>query len=66
MLKLNNAESTNDIDNAKGYVDSDGVFHPVTEDEQLFKENERLLARLTNAASNKTSSKENNDPNDYT
>ena len=33
VLKLNNAESTNDIDNAKGYVDSDGVFHPVTEDE---------------------------------
>ena len=33
VLKLNNMDSVQDIENAKGYVDQDGVFHPVTEDE---------------------------------
>jgi|DEB0MinimDraft_12_1074336.scaffolds.fasta_scaffold23492_2 hypothetical protein len=51
VLKLNNAESNTEIDNAHGYVDENGEYHPVDQDEKLFKENERLMQRLTVAAS---------------
>jgi hypothetical protein len=53
VLKLNNVNSNSEIDELKGYVDAEGVFHGVDQDQQLFKENERLLARLTNAAAGK-------------
>lgn len=53
-MKLNNAEINQEFDNEKGYVDEYGVFHGVDQDEKLFKENERLLQRLTNAAQSKS------------
>lgn len=60
ILKLNNATSGAEIDFSEGYVDEEGVFHPIDQDEKLFKENERLLTRLTLAA-NKGASKKNLD-----
>ena len=51
VLKLNNIDSGMDFEQRQGWVDEEGLYHPVSEDERLFKENERLLQRLTNAVS---------------
>jgi hypothetical protein len=54
IFKLNNGNidpnAAEDI--AEGYIDENGIYHGVDQDEKLFKENERLLQRLT-AATNK-------------
>ena len=34
---------------AEGYVDEQGVFHGIDQDQKLFQQNEKLLQRLTNA-----------------
>lgn len=36
-------------DLAEGYVDEQGVFHGLDQDQKLFQQNEKLLQRLTNA-----------------
>lgn len=51
IFKLNSKEHTDDQDQYQGYVDEEGVYHGVDQDEKLFKENEKLLQRLTNVAS---------------
>lgn len=43
VLKLNNPESNPELEEDQGYVDEEGVYHGVDQDEKLFKENERLL-----------------------
>ena len=54
IFKLNNGNvdpnAAEDI--AEGYINENGVYHGVDQDEKLFKENEKLLQRLT-AATNK-------------
>lgn len=47
VLKLNNRNTVID-DDLQGYVDENGVYHGVDENQKLFKDNERLLLRLTN------------------
>jgi len=54
IMKLNNQESNQEIENQNGYVDENGTYHPVDQDEKLFKENEKLMQRLTVAASKNT------------
>jgi hypothetical protein len=51
VFKLNNGQIAEDAaeDFAEGYVDENGVYHGIDQDEKLFKENERLLQRLTAA-----------------
>jgi len=51
VLKLNNVDSGQEMEQRQGWVDEEGLYHPVSEDERLFKDNERLLQRLTNAVS---------------
>ena len=51
IFKLNSKDHTDDQDQYQGYVDEEGVYHGVDQDEKLFKENEKLLQRLTNVAS---------------
>jgi hypothetical protein len=48
VLKLNNVDSNQEIEEERGYIDDYGIYHGVDQDEKLFKENERLLQRLTN------------------
>lgn len=52
IFKLNNGdigpEAAEDL--ADGYVDEEGVYHGVDQDEKLFQQNEKLLQRLTKAA----------------
>lgn len=36
-------------DLAEGYVDEQGIFHGIDQDQKLFQQNEKLLQRLTNA-----------------
>jgi hypothetical protein len=43
-------DSNSELDREKGYRDENGEWHGVDQDEKLFKENEKLLERLTNAA----------------
>lgn len=51
VLKLNNAEINREIEEENGYIDEEGIYHPINMDEKMFKENERLLQRLTLAVS---------------
>ena len=61
VLKLNNIEANQELENEKGYIDEQGIFHGVDQDEKLFKENERLLQRLTNVAQTKNTFQKNSD-----
>ena len=56
IFKLNNGEVGQEAaqDLAEGYVDEYGVYHGVDQDEKLFQQNEKLLQRLTKAASLKS------------
>jgi len=36
-------------DFSEGYIDEQGVFHGLDQDQKLFQQNEKLLQRLTNA-----------------
>ena len=56
IFKLNNGEIGEEAaqELADGYVDAEGVYHGVDQDERLFQQNEKLLQRLTKAASLKT------------
>ena len=59
IFKLNNGEVGQEAaeDLAEGYVDANGVYHGVDQDEKLFQQNEKLLQRLTKAASLKSNLK---------
>lgn len=51
IFKLNDGtlQSGAAEDFAEGYVDEQGVFHGIDQDQKLFQQNEKLLQRLTNA-----------------
>ena len=50
ILKHNDTNANKELEEDQGYIDENGVFHGLDQDEKLFKENERLLTRLTNVA----------------
>lgn len=51
IFKLNDGTLQSGVaeDLADGYVDEQGVYHGIDEDQKLFQQNEKLLQRLTNA-----------------
>jgi hypothetical protein len=52
IFKLNNkTDDREEIEN-RGYVDEEGVYHGLDQDEKLFRQNEKLLTRLTHVAAN--------------
>ena len=47
VLKLNNMDVNREVEEENGFIDDEGIYHPINLDEKMFKENERLLQRLT-------------------
>lgn len=57
-------DANRELEEDKGYIDEEGVFHGLDQDEKLFKDNERLLQRLTKVAT-KDSVFKNGDMSDH-
>ena len=66
IFKLNNGQINDDAaeELAEGYLDENGVYHGIDQDEKLFKENERLLQRLTVATNAENKRRLNSDVNE--